>query len=311
MDIATVHFFIKAVKSGSINKAAQELYMNHQNLGKKLSKLEDELDLTLLARTATGISLTEDGEALYEKFLKLDAVAKEIEAYAATVHLQRKEQEENRVNLTILLSRSIFPKKVSKAIIEMEERFPQSNISVIDSSLENSLEKVYQMENVFANIVVPARQFGAFPKDIAIWKEKIHKLVAYVPKWMLPGQQEIEIQDLLAMPVVLYSNSGKMEENAIYKELMQYGQPFIKHCTTNYVNFCELMYTKKHVTVGWYRAQAKYYPGDTFSEFMLKENEMRVLLVKYKGKTINAKVLWVSRKDIMLRPEIEFLMKIL
>ena len=39
MDTQTIRYFIKVVNSGSINKAAQVLYLNHQNLGKKITQL--------------------------------------------------------------------------------------------------------------------------------------------------------------------------------------------------------------------------------------------------------------------------------
>ena len=71
------------------------------------------------------------------------------------------------------------------------------------------------------------------------------------------------------------------------------------------------MYTQKYVTLGWYKKQIKYYAGDTFSEFMLNGDVMQTIPIKHKGKNITAKVLWISRKDIGIRPEIEYLIKIL
>lgn len=141
LDIRTIRYFIKTVQLGSINKAAQEFYMNHQNLGKKLANLEKELGIILLQRSKTGISLTKNGEVLYEKFLKLDSLAEDIERYAQTASDNQKQRQKQAVNLVIILHNSIFPKKVSKAILDMENRFPESNITVMESSLEKTVKK--------------------------------------------------------------------------------------------------------------------------------------------------------------------------
>lgn len=310
LDIRTIRYFIKTVQLGSINKAAQEFYMNHQNLGKKLANLEKELGIILLQRSKTGISLTKNGEVLYEKFLKLDSLAEDIERYAQTASDNQKQRQKQAVNLVIILPNSIFPKKVSKAILDMENRFPESNITVMESSLEKTVKKIYETENAFANVVLPINKSYTLPNDLAVWKEKKHQLVAYAPKNILQ-KKELEMQEFLSLPLALYGNTDNITENFTYQQLLPYGQPHIKHYSTNYVNFCDLIYTQKYVTLGWYKKQIKYYAGDTFSEFMLNGDVMQTIPIKHKGKNITAKVLWISRKDIGIRPEIEYLIKIL
>ena len=115
MDTQTIRYFIKVVNSGSINKAAQVLYMNHQNLGKKITQLEDELGIKLLERSKTGISLTEEGKIIYEKFKQIDEIVSDIESHAAAN--TAKSSPRLSTKLTIYLNSSIFPKKASKASV--------------------------------------------------------------------------------------------------------------------------------------------------------------------------------------------------
>ena len=87
MDIDTIRYFIEIVNLGSINKAAQKLYMNHQNLGKKISNMEEELGIKLLQRTKLGVTLTEEGKYIYEKMLQISEIAREIDNYTNSIKM--------------------------------------------------------------------------------------------------------------------------------------------------------------------------------------------------------------------------------
>jgi len=51
----------QVVKTGSINKAAENLYVTQPGLSDSIKKMESELGLTLLNRSKTGVTLTENG----------------------------------------------------------------------------------------------------------------------------------------------------------------------------------------------------------------------------------------------------------
>ena len=80
------HFLysIKVVEAGSINKAAEELYISQPYLSKILKELESDLGLAVFTRTNKGVKLTEAGA----EFLK---VARELEkAYRKTEELTKR-----------------------------------------------------------------------------------------------------------------------------------------------------------------------------------------------------------------------------
>ena len=312
MDIRTIRCFIKTVNLNSINKAAQELYMNHQNLGKKLSNLEQELGLELLVRTKTGVSLTAEGEILYEKFQKLDAVAREIEEYAELVKQKQRNQKENSVDITIALQSSLFPKKVSKAVIELENRFPDCNISIRNTTMKKAVEMICANNNTYANIIIPESKGYIFPDDISVLKKRTgHELVAYVPKKLTGKKRTIDIYDVLQMPLVHYGITETIEENDVYAEIAQYGKPKLKHYSMSYTSFCDLMYTEKYAAIGWLHQRVKLFESDAFAEYLLNSDSIEILPIRYKGKPILADVCWISHKDVPMRPEVEFFMQLL
>lgn len=58
--------FYTVVKAGNISKAANQLYISQPAISKSISKLEAELGTALFARSSKGVTLTEEGQVLYE-----------------------------------------------------------------------------------------------------------------------------------------------------------------------------------------------------------------------------------------------------
>lgn len=67
MDTKAINYFITCYETGSINKAARELYITPQGLGRTLEKLEAELEVTLFERSRTGLIPTECGKYFYPR----------------------------------------------------------------------------------------------------------------------------------------------------------------------------------------------------------------------------------------------------
>ncbi|MGO0063257.1 LysR family transcriptional regulator [Brevibacillus fluminis] len=60
-------YFVSIVERGSLNKAAQSLYLSQPALTKQVALLERELACSLFLRKTTGIELTDAGRYFYEK----------------------------------------------------------------------------------------------------------------------------------------------------------------------------------------------------------------------------------------------------
>jgi LysR family cyn operon transcriptional activator len=58
--------FYTVSKAGNISKAANQLYISQPAISKSISKLEAELGTALFARSSKGVTLTEEGQVLYE-----------------------------------------------------------------------------------------------------------------------------------------------------------------------------------------------------------------------------------------------------
>ena len=58
-NLLQLKYAVEVEKTGSISKAAENLYMNQPNLSKSIRELEDDLGIAIFDRTAKGVVPTE------------------------------------------------------------------------------------------------------------------------------------------------------------------------------------------------------------------------------------------------------------
>lgn len=66
MQIHQLTYFVTVAEQGSINKAAEKLFVTQPNLSKAISNLENELKVRIFNRTNKGVALTDEGKKLYQ-----------------------------------------------------------------------------------------------------------------------------------------------------------------------------------------------------------------------------------------------------
>lgn len=83
LNLKHLEYFLIVARAGSINKAAQKLYISQPYLGKIITELETHMGTVLMQRTRSGIVLTPDGT----RFLtKAEAVVREAEKLKEAFH---------------------------------------------------------------------------------------------------------------------------------------------------------------------------------------------------------------------------------
>lgn len=84
-NLSQYKIFYEVAKAGNISKAAKELYISQPAISKSISKLEDNLGVSLFSRNSRGVQLTAEGEMLFDH------------AQSAFDSLNRGEQELKRI----------------------------------------------------------------------------------------------------------------------------------------------------------------------------------------------------------------------
>jgi len=71
LDLKHLSYFLFICERGSINKAAQELFISQQGLNRIIRNLENELDVQLFLRTPQGVQLTAPGKIVLKYAKKM------------------------------------------------------------------------------------------------------------------------------------------------------------------------------------------------------------------------------------------------
>ncbi|MBR6426694.1 MAG: LysR family transcriptional regulator, partial [Clostridia bacterium] len=61
MTIQQIQYLLTIVRTGSLNRAAEQLYVSQPTLTGVVKSLEEELGITLFNRTNRGVTLTPEG----------------------------------------------------------------------------------------------------------------------------------------------------------------------------------------------------------------------------------------------------------
>ena len=69
INLKHLEYFIKVARLGSINKAAQMLYVSQSHLGKIIHDLEETVGAPLLNRSRQGVTLTPEGNEFLERLV--------------------------------------------------------------------------------------------------------------------------------------------------------------------------------------------------------------------------------------------------
>lgn len=71
MDIRQLHYFTEVAKHKNFTKASQVLFVSQPSISKMIKSLEDELGVILLDRSEREVVLTDTGQLVNEKALKI------------------------------------------------------------------------------------------------------------------------------------------------------------------------------------------------------------------------------------------------
>lgn len=80
MNILHLKYAVEIDKTGSLNKAAENLYMNQPNLSRAIKDLEASLGVTIFERSAKGMTTTAEGERFLQYAKKILDQIDEVEA---------------------------------------------------------------------------------------------------------------------------------------------------------------------------------------------------------------------------------------
>ncbi len=129
MDIRVLRYFIAAVQTQSITRAAERLHMTQPTLSRQFTDLEKELGHKLFERTNRNLRLTPKGELFYER-------AKSIVELCEKTVLEIQAKEELTGDIRIAAGETPALRTLARAIKRLQVEAPKVRCHIVSGSEE-------------------------------------------------------------------------------------------------------------------------------------------------------------------------------
>lgn len=110
MTLLQMRYILEIDRCGSMNKAAQRLFLSQSALSSAIQEVERELGITVFRRSNRGISLTEDGRELIGQIAPIVEQSRKLSRYYGS------RRDKDRVHLSVAAQRYPF---CAKAFVEL------------------------------------------------------------------------------------------------------------------------------------------------------------------------------------------------
>lgn len=132
--------FVQVVESQSISKAATKLGIVKSAVSRRLSQLEDTLETVLIARTARQWSVTDSGQVLYERAIRIIAEIDDVNA------VLRNQRSVERGPIQIAVPLHFGMDFLSPALLEFAQKYPQIHLTAdFSDRMVNLAEEKYDI----------------------------------------------------------------------------------------------------------------------------------------------------------------------
>lgn len=215
MRVEQLMALLEVEKAGSMNAAAEKLFMTQQNLSKMLKSLENELGHKLFIATNKGIQLTEAGQTVLKT---AQIVVQQIEElYQRLDGLEQPVicQGTISIELSPMLNVSVMP----KAYKDFTARYPDVQIYAVEKYRDNILRDVSENPELVGILCVSSliTQFEETALDnvelISLKKYPMYIMMA--PTHPLADFNYVSLKTIAPYPLVVFEAGGAKGVRAI------------------------------------------------------------------------------------------------
>lgn len=190
-NIADMMAFVSAVEMGSFTLASKNLGISRSAVGKRIAKLESELNTRLLQRSTRSLALTEEGQIFYERCLK---VLQDLND-AKRILLERREKPSGRLRISV--PASLGQHFVASIIHRYLSEYPDISIELI--MVDRYVDLINEKVDVAIRIGIPNIKSELISRRIGTYKMITVASPVYVMKKGEPSApNELHYHDLLA-----------------------------------------------------------------------------------------------------------------
>jgi DNA-binding transcriptional LysR family regulator len=191
--------FVEAVEAGSFALAAERMRLTRSAVGKSIARLEQRLGVRLFHRTTRSQSLTEDGQAYYERCVRALA---ELDAGASALDSGRTEPIGRlRVSVPVLFGRHC----ATPILMALANRYPQMTIEMSFSD---------QVVDLIAEGYDLAVRIGSLPDSATLVARRLttqRMVICAAPSYLAEHGKPSNVDELGGHLGIAYGRSGRVE----------------------------------------------------------------------------------------------------
>lgn len=190
--------FVEAADAGSFALAAERLHLSRSAVGKSIARLEQRLGVKLFHRTTRSQSLTEDGQAYYERCVRALA---ELEAGTAVLNSGKREPIGRlRVSVPVLFGRHC----VVPVLLALGRQHPQLAIEIsFNDHVVDLVDEGYDL----------AVRIGSVPDSGTLVARPLgvqRMVVCAAPSYLASHGAPASVDDLSEHTAIVYGRSGRV-----------------------------------------------------------------------------------------------------
>lgn len=137
MTLSQMNYILEIYRCGSMNKAAQNLFISQSAISTAIREMEEELGIRIFHRSNRGIALTDDGRELLTQITPIVEKSRKITRY------YEERQASNRVKLSIAAQRYPFCAKAFVEFLHLLDE-PRIEVSLKEMEMSSVIDEVAQ-----------------------------------------------------------------------------------------------------------------------------------------------------------------------
>ena len=180
------HYYIfhTVAKTGNISRAAQKLYISQPAISKSIQKLENSLNTVLFKRTSRGVSLTVEGEILYQH--TKEAFSALLEGEQTLARRQTLGIDQLRIGVSTTLCRYVLLPYLQRFI----QAYPHVQISISNQSTYQTLAFLEENKIDVGLVGEPSHQKGIYFQPLQQIQDIFVTTKSYLEHLKLRSQPE-------------------------------------------------------------------------------------------------------------------------
>ncbi|MDM8099780.1 MULTISPECIES: LysR family transcriptional regulator [Oceanobacillus] len=207
MTLQRYEIFNKVIQLKNISKAAEELHLTQPGLSNAIKSLESDLNLKLLNRNRNGITLTKEGEKIYQYTLQIEKMNEALMQEAS--HLNG--LKTGTVNVGSFSS--VTGNWIPDIVMKMQEEYPGIEVNIHEGDYE-SLEKRVLTGELDCCFNTPIENSGLTFSPLK--KDELFCIVSN--QHPLHSRNEISVKELSSYPFIKPKKSWDDEINGLFSK---------------------------------------------------------------------------------------------